>query len=271
MKSFCFLTYVFGWYQDFIPLYIYSCLYAFPKHHVRILLRESLTQNNREALEEIKSFGSFEVIENYQADLSNYKHLPAVRFLLPKYVFDGFDHAYVGDIDFIIYDEQDCDFPQYYLNHCEKTGLPFSNSITVDDGAMRLTGLHFIKVDEYYDRMQPYMGRVLHGDEFAKSIINSYSFDEQILYYMARQAFDLSPLHGYVRPHHGIHFGYVRKRQTGHSFARKTRLQIWLDQKHKLEPLFNSPAFPVLVSKMGDLPKDLVRRVMTILYRPIFL
>lgn len=271
--KFGFLTHAFGWYQDFVPLYIFSCLYTCPSF-VRVLLHEELTENNRRALELIRPYnGSFEVIQNYRGvDLSHIDHLPAVRFLLPREAVADLDYVYIGDVDFIVYNEVDDNFFEYYLKHCRATGLPFSNSVTNDDGQLRMTGLHFIKVEEYYEVMQREIQAVVQGkNKFAQSIRKSYSYDEQVLYDMISRSFDLSSLDGYVRPHHGVHFGYVRKRQTGHSFARKTRLAIWLETLPKLEPILHHPIFRQLVDLMCPRAQDLVRRVETILYRPIFL
>ena len=132
----CFTTYVFGWYQDYIPTYIYSILTAFPQHYVKIFLKERLSPENRQALELVKKTSdSFEVIEEFtDLDDCQIPHLPSIRFLLTREYFEDFDYVYFGDVDFIIYNEHDDNFSNIYLNHCEQTGLPFSNEVNYDWG-----------------------------------------------------------------------------------------------------------------------------------------
>lgn len=263
----CFSTYAYGWYQDFVPLYIFSILYSFPQYYAKVFLRDSLTDDNRRALELIPN-RSFEIVENYSLPVLS---LPATRFLMPRSEFAGFKYVYMGDVDFILYDEVGCDFLEYYLRHCESTGLPFSNAVTRDNGRWRLTGLHFMKLDEYYEKMASQIQAVLNDDPFSLSIKDSFCYDEQILYHMASKAFDLTPIMEYNRPHHGIHFGYVRDRPTGHSFARKTRLAIWKEHLPQIEPILQHSVFTKLYDLMGSRAKEMVDRVKRVLYQPIFL
>ena len=62
MQKCCFSTYVHGWYQDFIPTYIFSILHAFPNHYVKIFLHEKLNDYNKEALNLIDN-KNYQIIE----------------------------------------------------------------------------------------------------------------------------------------------------------------------------------------------------------------
>lgn len=275
MRDLCISTYTYGWYQDFIPLYIYSILFSFPQHHVKIFTKEPLSQNNINSLNAIKDqlSSNFEIVENYNGvDCTYIKHFAAVRYFIPRHEFEGFKYVYMGDVDMIVIDEYNDDFTKYYLDHCTKTGLPFSNEVTDDNNKMRTTGLHFMILDPYYDKMEPFIREVVEGrNAFANSKIDSFSYDEEVLYDMVNRAFDLTPLQGYRRPHHGVHLGYVRDRPIGHSYARKTRLKIWERERKKIEKVFAHPLFDMIVNNMGPKAKECMNKIRYILDRPLFL
>lgn len=273
MRSLCFTTYVHGWYQDFIPIYIFSILHQFPNYFVKIFTHEKLTVNNSAALDLVKSFNSsFKIVERYQGvDCTNIKHLPAVRYLLPKSEFSGFDYVYFGDVDFIVTNEHNDDFVTYYKKQCDYTNLPFSNAITHDNNKHRMTGLHFIETKPYYERIEPEIQNIIDGDPFALSIIDSFSFDEEVLYYMNSRVFDLSSLEGYTRPHNGVHLGYCRERADGHSYSGKTKLKDWNQQKDKITSIIDHRVFKQLLVFMGDRAKLVFDKAYNVLYRPMFL
>ncbi len=149
----CFTTYVFGWYQDFIPIYIHSILQAFPQHYVKIFLHESLTYCNKKALELIAS-NNYEIVEDCQKrNETGILSLPALRLVMPKEEFQEFDYIYFGDVDFIIYNCFDDNFYEHYTKHCNETKLPFSNEWNYDYSRYRATGLHFVIKEPYYKVM----------------------------------------------------------------------------------------------------------------------
>ena len=204
MRKLCFSTIVFGWYQDFIPLYIYSILSNFPQHHVKIFLLETLTPTNRQHLDMIPN-SNWEIIENFRP--ANTSPKSARYFLGPEY-FSDFDYIYIGDIDIMIFNEfNQKNFYEFYLDKCEKTNLPFSNSWYFDSniGRYRMSGLHFIIKDPYFNQMS-----VMLSKSYFSS--NEYSFDEQLLFSMLSQIFDLRNIgiNRYQRPLHGFHFGPFR-------------------------------------------------------------
>ncbi len=269
----CFATYVYGWYQDFVPIYIFSILHEFPQHYVKIYLQNNLTNNNKKAISILSEYHSgFEIIENYSGvNCENITHLPSIRYLLPRSEFKDFKYVYIGDVDFIVLNEHNDDFVSYYKSHCNKTKLPFSNAITHDNNKNRMTGLHFIETDPYYDKIEPEISKVIMGTEFSKKIRNSFSFDEEILYDMINHVYNLAPLEGYIRPHNGVHFGYARERPTGHSYAGKTKLKDWRKHFNKSDKIIKHQVFADLYQCLGSSAKTIIDRVLTILYRPMFL
>ncbi len=203
MKKLCFTTYVHGWYQDFIPTYIYSILLHWPHHFVKIYLHEELLDRNKEALEMVKERvgGNFQIVENYQeVDKTEIPHLAALRFLMPREEFDGFDYVYFGDVDFINYNVFNDDFYDTYVAQCEQTGLPFSDEWEYDYRRWRATGLLFIVKDPYYDALDELIAemRILDGNHFRQQtecdgfreeqqvgeLAKHPNYDEEMLYYL---------------------------------------------------------------------------------------
>jgi hypothetical protein len=205
-------------------------------------------------------------------DCTYIKQLPAVRYFIPKEQFAGFRYVYMGDVDMIIMNELNNDFRQFYVDHCVKTGLPFSNMFTSDNGQMRMTGLHFMEVEPYFEKMNDLIAEVIGGrNVYALGIMNSYCFDEQVLYNMTSRAFDIEVLRGYRRPHNGVHIGYVRDRPVGHSYARKTRIEIWNRHRGKIDKIFNHNIFKQICNNMGPRAKDCMNRIKYVLDYRLFL
>ena len=222
----CFVAYVFGSYQDFIPTYIYSILRAFPQHHVKIFLEDPISVDNAVnlALLHKEVPGSFEIIDNFHdLDWCDVPHKPGHRFLLTKEYFEGFDYVYFGDVDFIVYNEYNDQFFNTYIAHCQSTGLPFSNEWNYDYGKYRMTGLHFIIKEPYFESMTDrieetksplsvFRSGCYHNKEYP-------SYDEEMLFYMCMNEFDLRVLNGYRRPFHGLHLGTFRTFDPSWSFT----------------------------------------------------
>lgn len=252
-------------------MFLYSIYRNYPDHDSIIFLREYLCRNNTASLTALqKRYNRFRVIEEYrEVDLTFVKHLPAVRFLIPGKEFQEYECLYMTDIDFLILQEYDSTFYDYYLEHCKCTGLPFSNSFFKDDqDRIRLTGLQFMVVKPYYEKMDPVMERVIKGDGFCKSIINSLAFDEQCLYYMANQVFDLSPLLNYSRPHHGIHFGHLREKDLGSSFVNKKRHLLWGQHRKDVDAMLEDDLFQVIYGNLGSETRQIVDRFFQMFQRP---
>jgi len=282
VKKLCFSTYVYGWYQDFIPIYIYSILYHWPHHFVKIFLHEQLTDYNKEALEIIrKEVGSnFEIIENYQdRDVTEIPCLAALRFVMLEEDFEEFDYVYFGDVDFIIYNCFNDNFYDTYVEHCGKTKLPFSNEWNYDYEKYRATGLHFIIKEPYYDVLRDDIitMRKPNGNYFRNQTPNCYMYDEQLLYYLLCFKFDLRPLIGHLRPLHGLHFGTFRRIDEGHSFVptklhsdEKEYLPQWIKDKPKINPILNSELMKFSLQHSDDRFVETVKKTKNILSAKMF-
>jgi hypothetical protein len=219
----CFTTVVYDWYQDFIPIYIFSILKSFPQHYVKIFLLEKLSDNNKRSLESLKSLSDqFEVVDEFiDLDWCLIPHKAALRFLLTEEYFNDFKYVYFGDVDMLVYNQYDDEFIDRYVQHCEKTGLPFSNEYNFYENKHRITGLHFIIKEPYFKKMNQIIKEIRIPREMGSWWNNSFrsqcfhnqadpSFDEEMLYYMLSKTFDLRLINGHYRTNHGWHLGEYR-------------------------------------------------------------
>lgn len=222
----CFSTVVYGWYQDFIPIHIYSILRSFPQHFVKIFLLDELKTSNKELLEIVRNNISdrFEIVENFtDLDWCEIPHKAALRFLLTRDYFQKFRYVYFGDIDMMTYNVFNDNFIDFYLKKCEQTELPFSNSFNYYNNRYRLTGLHFIIKDPYFDAMDEAIKNMMvprspdSWDGWNKCFRSQChhneknpSYDEELLFHMASSVFDMRKIQSYYRPDHGWHLGDYR-------------------------------------------------------------
>ncbi len=201
------------------------------------------------------------IIENHHKEYEflTVQYGKAVRWLLYSDIFEEFQSVYCVDIDIFYFREEPTLFEQH-MKHCVKINLPYSNIIRKNElkkwspqhnyflnryygfskvvqsaikkkiYSYQLSGLHFMKTDEYFKYFTKEYRRTL----FEEIIINkcpgfinhkngfnneSYLFD-----IINRSGMGLPPIvekgpymldyHNYnligFRPHHGIHLGIFR-------------------------------------------------------------
>lgn len=201
----CISTVVNNSYQRYLSLFIYFCLISYPYYGIRIFLTGALSDSHREHIDELKKRGDVEIFEHVFKDFpKGNQELKTLRWIIGPEHFEDYENIYIGDIDMLICRE-DVDLMSQHLEHCRKNDLPYSNAIR--SGTSRLSGLHFVKKDEYYNTMmatiEEYKDLLRRGK--LKGIKN-----EEILYKMVKKA-GLGLPKGWFRPHHGIHLGLWRK------------------------------------------------------------
>jgi hypothetical protein len=206
----CIVVCVYGAYQNYIPLYIYTALRSYPDYFVRVYLREELLPHNRRALEAVREGLSsrFEVRENSLREFPD-TALKSTRWLIPYEDLSDFEYAYFGDVDFIICRE-DPDIRARHVGHCRENDLPYSNAVRVRNPPVkRLSGLHFIIVKPYYERMGSVIAQM--RDRIISEPTGEYAkrLDESLLYEMVERGIGRFPPLAF-RPWHGIHLGVIR-------------------------------------------------------------
>jgi hypothetical protein len=231
-KGLCFSCVVFGDYQKYIPFYIYSALKVYPDAYCKIFVDRVLDKPVADSLDLL----SKNVINRFDIDYVFLKRMDMLdeinelkimggnkriaRWLIPQECFADFDYVFIGDIDFLILKESES-LINFHLKRSEQYGLPFSNIIRPLKNSQipRLSGLHFIKTEEYYNRLNKEIIRLnekVNLLEFITSYPEFYKIDnnEKFLYVLLKNHFDFTDKllikDETQRPWHGIHLGAAR-------------------------------------------------------------
>lgn len=116
--------------------------------------------------------------------------------------------TYIGDIDIIVLE----DVYKPHKENMQKLGLPYSNIIRTGHQSDRLSGLHVVDTDRYYNYTRE-------GHQVMRSILQVYFdfdvwskySDEQLLYMLCKEGPGLPKSTGGFRPQHGIHVSPARQ------------------------------------------------------------
>lgn len=218
----CFSSFVFGSYEKYIPYYIYSIWKTHPNAFIKVFIEKPLTPKIFEVLECLKREG----LKNFEVILwldSCYKYgsfkikgggNKLIRWFIDQDYFEDFDYVYIGDIDILFLPEEKS-LMDFHVTQMLGLHLPFSNKVRLKnngDLSERLTGLHFFKTKEYYEKIGPIISQIK-SDKFYRDVyLKGLERDENFLYKLNREAFDFDPelLAKAQRPWHGLHLGITR-------------------------------------------------------------
>lgn len=201
----CVTTIVNRRYQKYIPMFLYFCLKSYPEYEIKLFLTEELKPAYRDIVNKLRTLGKIEIVEKcYRGYPRRPQEFKALRWVAVSEDFEGYDYIYTGDIDILICREEPSLLDQH-LEHCDKYNIPYSNSVRPNSN--RLSGLHFVKKNEYYGKMDH-----LIKNKYRKLLKRGAlcgQKNEEILYNMVRKAGFSFPS-GWFRPHHGPHLGVWR-------------------------------------------------------------
>jgi len=252
-------TFVFGKeYQEYIPFLIYSIKKSYPEYIPIIFLNNSLREKTKKNLRLIKPLGKFIIKENYANRNLNRFRGKALRWLIRDDILMRFDYIYFVDID-MLYFEEPIPLHIQHKKHMKVLDLPFSNVLRkkINENRKmkiilkraqkygiknaiynfirgkveekRLTGLHFVKVNEYFERIKESQNKyrdIIFNKDY-KKYFQGFS-DEPVLYKICNESgFNMNNLGTWeenpvkslnfnnfsnpnFRPHHGIHLGLFR-------------------------------------------------------------
>ncbi len=259
----CMTSFVFGRkYQDYIPLFVYSIKRSYPNYDVFIFLDKHIVNEVKNQLSIINTEGVF-IIENYTSNVDfnlSPLHGAAMRWVLWDDRFWNYDYLYTADID-MFYCQEIEGLAEQHIEHMKTINKNFSNvmrpieknnrfnfrdflsgllsrrfklsflNFFCGTGERRqLSGLHFVKVKEYYKKVKPLL------DNYKKQLL-SFEFkahhhkgfnDEALLYDIISEAnmikgvpvstsnkemLDNPPTMLVFRPHHGVHLGIFREKE----------------------------------------------------------
>lgn len=221
LKPLCFSSFVFGSYQKYIPYYVHSINKAYPKVDIIIFYLEELSLDIKSFLKDFKNVIVYEnfytekvdIIKDFNIKGGGNKTL--LRFLIPGHFFKDYTSVYFGDVDILILKEK-ISIYDFHKNQAVVSNLPFSNRVrTLPNSkniSKRLTGLHFVLVKEYFEKIDPIIERFFNVESYRENIMKEITRDEELLYKLNQEAFDFDgkKLTKNERPWHGFHLGLVR-------------------------------------------------------------
>jgi hypothetical protein len=269
MGKFCIFSNVYGEnYQQFIPLYIYSILRNYPDYFVYIKVDREINSTIKKQLSLLPNTDMFKIVEGDNTSLISFNKKISDRSKLKRNAtwlfyddyFAEFEYLYIGDIDVFICREYPSLLEQH-IEHCKVLNLPYSNFVRsqfmktdksiltilrillgrgiseakawmrMEDGVIkRMTGLHFVKVEEYFNAVIPHfekynaiLNRVAEGNGSNRE--NMYLKSNEILLYdlINDSGLGIPPVipNNYsehpndyksigFRPMHGMHLGIFR-------------------------------------------------------------
>lgn len=186
-------------YHEYIPFYVYFISQAYPEYDIIIYYDGKIHNKVLECLDMIKETSSFKLKPiPYQYNKNKPQALKSLRWVLYDPEFENYENVYIGDIDMLIVKEIPS-LNELHIQHAEEIGLPYSNIIRPD--TRKLTGLHFIRTQQYFPRVLPTMEKYRKLIEEDKLDVSN----ENLLYQMMKESVGLPSIRGNFITHHGIH------------------------------------------------------------------
>jgi hypothetical protein len=219
MKN-AFCSFIYGKYYRFIPYYLFSIKINYPNTDVILLYNNILPDYIKKYVLEYKNVILLENVGSEFEWVNNIKHKGAVkqslRHVLYFDFFQEYDNIYFGDVDILLLNESENLFT-FHTKQSLKRKLPFSNRVrTLPSSPLipskRLTGLHFVNVESYFEKMRPIQIKFIENVNYRNEILNKSDRNEEVLYYLCKDAFkfDSIEVSKNKRPWHGFHLGLVR-------------------------------------------------------------
>lgn len=168
-------------------------------------------------------------------------------------VSPGFDYCYITDIDMMIMRENPT-LLDFHIAEMKETGLCYSNCIRgggEEDGANRLTGLHFVNRQWWNDTRavrDRYLMALKRGS-FGHIAID----DELMLMKIVKESgLGIVPRRTLVVRHHGIHLGTFRAKKTATIQERKraARIRITADYARQWQEIVSTPEYVKMYEKI---------------------
>lgn len=213
MNELCLVATVDDGYQEYIPLFVYFALSAYPHYELLIYLAGALHPEVDACLRSLRDMGRFEVRPlSYRYDTDDPQSFKSLRWVLYDDDFAGYENVYIGDVDVLIA-RQEPSLCARRVQHSETIGLPYSNRIR--PRTTKLVGIaHVVRTHAYFPALLPLMR--LYRDAIAAGTLRMHN--EEVLYRMMAESVGLPDPDAGLATHHGIH---LRAFHTQRSLAQQ--------------------------------------------------
>jgi hypothetical protein len=248
MKELGLMAVVNDGYQEYIPLFIYFALSAYPDYEVIVYLDGALHPEVAGCLASMRDLGCFDVRPlSYRYDAGDGQAFKSLRWVLYDDDFAAYANLYIGDIDVLITREEPT-LCARRVQHAESIGLPYSNRVR--PGTVKLIGIaHVVRTQAYFPAVLPVMQR--RRAELAAGTLRMHN--EELLYRMMEESVGLPDPQASLATHHGIHLrAFHDRRPLSEQRARTDYVFDKIFERHY-------PAF--LAAARSDRCVEIVRRL----------
>jgi hypothetical protein len=201
MKPLCFVGVVDDGYQEYLPLFAFFALHAYPDAEL-ILYHAGgpLLPEVRSALAALDDLGSIDARAlDYGYDTADGQSLKGLRWVLYDDDFARYDNVYIGDVDMLIVREEPS-LRAVRVRHSEEIGRPYSNRVR--PGLTQVAGIsHFVRAQEYFPRVLPRMRE--YREQLRSGSLRLHN--EELLHRLLEDTVGLPRRPVPLRTHHGIH------------------------------------------------------------------
>ena len=265
MEKVCLTTFVYGErYIAYIPFLIFSCTKAYPEYDIIIFVYGHINEKIKTQISNVSyNNNKIKIIENAYSEFKVMTPLlsKTIRWLLWDEDFQKYDYLYTVDID-MLYIKEPILLHKQHICHMNTIGLPFSNikrkrkfnflklydigkaykelgifhalkCIGIIKNETKLTGLHFVKVKEYYTEKnlriisqsknklikKKYLSKIYfpNNEIYLSRLVDLFNFDLNKIPLQKNSTNMLNPNNPEreeFRPHHGIHLGCLIDNET---------------------------------------------------------
>jgi hypothetical protein len=209
MKELCLVAVVDEGYQEYIPLFVYFALSAYPSYEILIYLDGTLHPQVADCLHAIRDMGRFEVRPlSYRWVSGDAQSFKSLRWLLYDEEFTRYEALYIGDIDVLITPEEPS-LGARRVGHSRAIGLPYSNRVR--PGTTKLVGIaHVVRTQEYFPPLLERMQR--QRETIAAGTLRMHN--EELLYRLMAESHGLPDPETSLATHHGIHLRAFHARRS---------------------------------------------------------
>lgn len=245
-------------YQNFAPIYIYSIKKAYPTYNIKIFNWGKIPKNISNILKSLNLENCL-VEKNFDGFKKTPQNIKALRWLYQYKDIKDYFAVFTGDIDFFIVEENPSLLDQH-LSFCETQKLPYSNRVRAK--SCRLTGLHFYKVEEYYNAcgnvIDYFRDKLKKNDtsifRHPKSNLDFYEGDEELLYQIVEKSGLGFPKDIKTkRVHHGIH---LKRKYSLDLAAKENELLIY--KNDFVNTYENDEIFKEIIYKISKEAKEYI-------------
>ena len=191
MDELLFISCTWGWYQHFVPLYIFSVLSVHPNAYLRIIFLEDVNPSVAASLADLRAEGfvRFEIFK-HKPRFKEMNLWAAERWFFEEHYYDGFKYAWIADIDCMHYLREGQGFLKSQLISAAEEGFCYANCVREAPLDDCMCGWHFIIVRPYFDAMREVLSSYKNNPEFDFLKSNS-SNDERLLYHLVKKGIGL--------------------------------------------------------------------------------